>query len=434
MAAEGLRNFKEIVQNKAYRINPNDRKIFEEGDLQSFFGLSEDDVIEFVMYDSSENQLPQKGHGLVRYVPLTTENIRDYFLIAEGTLITKNNLPSEYFIDAERLITEAGYANGLFKTQISLINKRIGSYRKDDKVWIGEISPSRTEIRLFPLEKSYNAKDIKERFGIFYNNGDFRSDIIYNALKLVESINSSTIDDFIKNTYGQGWYEKLKIEYKINNFDSFSVNVHKKFTESAYYEFTNRISNVKDLNYGKPKKSLPPLQLAENIIIQRLSELIVNAINFYLSEKDEQLSSTSVTSKLTSLDEASAILQSKTSDVEVDARVPELKIVTIEKPIEDDKKLSFKKKTQVEKPISEPDVKVTFPIEVEDPVSGDIKRIERPIDEDTTSNPVFIETPNPSYGGGGGGGRSFYEPGNYDSGLYDGSKLVADRPRMDEQK
>jgi hypothetical protein len=39
-----------------------------------------------------------------------------------------------------------------------------------------------------------------------------------------------------------------------------------------------------------------------------------------------------------------------------------------------------------------------------------------------------------SGGGSGGGGRSFYEPGNYDSGLYDGSKLVADRPRMDEQK
>ena len=50
-------------------------------------------------------------------------------------------------------------------------------------------------------------------------------------------------------------------------------------------------------------KSLPPLQLAENTIIQRLSELIVNAINFYLSEKDEQLSSTSITSKLTSLDD-----------------------------------------------------------------------------------------------------------------------------------
>ena len=144
MAAAGLKNFKEVMQNKAYRINPNDRKIFEEGDLQSFFGLSEDDIIEFIMYDISENQLPQKGHGLVRYISLTNENIRDYFLIAEGTFMTKNNLPAEYFIDVERLINEAGYANGLFKTQISLLNKRVGSFQPNDKLWIGEISPSRT--------------------------------------------------------------------------------------------------------------------------------------------------------------------------------------------------------------------------------------------------------------------------------------------------
>ena len=196
MAASGLKNFKEIIQNKAYRINPNDRKIFEQGDLQSFFGLSEDDVIEFIMYDFSENQLPQKDNGLVRYVSLTNQNINDYFLLAEGTVMTKNNLPSEYFIDVERLINEAGYANGLFKTQISLINKRIGSYKSDDKVWISEISPSRTEVRVFPLEKSTNISDIKERFNIFYNNGDFRSDTIYNALRLVESINASIICSF----------------------------------------------------------------------------------------------------------------------------------------------------------------------------------------------------------------------------------------------
>ena len=119
MAAEGLKNFKEVVQNKAFRINPKDRKIFEEGDMQSFFGLSEDDLIEFIMYDSSENQLPQKGFGRVRYIPLTTSNINNYFLLAEGTTMTRNNLPSEFFIDVERLIKEAGFTNGVFKTQIS---------------------------------------------------------------------------------------------------------------------------------------------------------------------------------------------------------------------------------------------------------------------------------------------------------------------------
>jgi hypothetical protein len=408
MAASGLKNFKEIIQNKAYRINPNDRNIFEQGDLQSFFGLSEDDVIEFIMYDFSENQLPQKNNGLVRYISLTTENINDYFLLSEGTMMTRNNLPSEYFIDVERLIKEAGYANGLFKTQISLINKRLGSYKPDDKVWISEISPSRTEVRLFPLEKSSNISDIRERFGIFYNNGDFRSDIIYNALKLVESINSSVIDDFIKNTYGQGWYEKLKTEYKISNFDSFSVAVHRKFVESAYYEFTNRLSDIKDLNYGKPRKTKPRLQLSENTIIRRLSELIVNSINFYLTQKDEQLNSTSVNSRIESIDDAPNILQSKSSDIQIETKLPELKIVTIEKPEQSEKKLGLIKKLKGETPVTEPEPKITFPVEKENPTTGEVITIEQPVDDRRNELPIIIETPTGGSGGGGGGGSSDY--------------------------
>ena len=428
MAAAGIKNFKEIIQNKAYRINPNDRKLFEEGDLQSFFGLSEDDIIEFIVYDVSENQLPQKGHGLVRYISLTNENIKDYFLIAEGTFMTKNNLPAEYFIDVERLITEAGYANGLFKTQISLLNKRVGSYKKDDKIWIGEISPSRTEVRLFPLERSGNVDDIKERFGILYNNGDFRSDIIYNALKLVESINASVIDDFVKNTYGQGWYEKLKTEYKISNFDSFSVAVHKKFVESAYYEFTNRISDIKDLNYGKPRRTKPRLQLSEDKIIRRLSELIVNSINFYLTQKDEQLNSTSVNSRITSLDDAPNILQSKASDIEIETKLPELKIVTIENPKQNEKKLGFIKKLKGETPIAEPEPKITFPVEKENPATGEIITIEQPVDNKRDELPIIIETP--SGGGGGGGGFIESETGG---GLGRDRDIIYERDRNQRQ-
>lgn len=420
MAAAGLVNFKEVIQNKAYRINPNDRKLFEQGDLQSFFGLSEDDIIEFIMYDSSENQLPQKNNGLVRYISLTNENIKDYFLIAEGTFMTRNNLPSEYFIDVERLINEAGYANGLFKTQVSLLNKRVGSYKQDDKLWIAEISPSRTEVRLFPLEKSNNIDDIKERFGILYKNGDFRSDIIYNAIKLVESVKSDVIDDFIKKTYGDGWYAKLKTEYKIADFDSFSVGVHRKFVESAYYEFTNRISDIGDINYGKPRKTSPRLQLSETTILRRISELIVNSINFYLSQKDEQLSSLSVNANIESLDTAPFILQSKESDIQIETNLPELRIVTIEKSTQSETKLSFNKRLEDELPINKLPSTIIHPVEVVNPVTGQIITIETPFENKSELLPTIIETPT----GGGGFINDGYENGRGGSGkdLY-GSEL-----------
>ena len=429
MAASGLKNFKEIVQNKAYRVNPNDRKIFEEGDLQSFFGLSEDDLIEFIIYDSSENQLPQKGFGNVRYIPLTTDNINDYILISEGTVMTKNNLPSEFFVDVERLIKEAGYANGVFKTQISLINKRLGSYKEKDKVWIGEISPSRTEVRLFPLQTSPNADDLRKRFNIFYTNGDFKSDIIYNIFKMIERTSPSIIVDTLKNSYGESFYNKLKSEYKIGSFDVLATNIHKKFIESAQYEFTNRVSNLKDPNYGRPKKTTPPLQLSEDTIMELLNILTVNAINFYLAPRDEQLSAQSKKVLDSSLDNPTDVLQTKKSDIQIDTRPPEQKVVYVEKPEITDVQLEFKRKLKKElqldpdpitKDMPNPPADVPViktPVEKENPKTGDIIqyhddiiKIFHPAEE----TPVIVETPikqdipTLQLGGGpigGGGGR-----------------------------
>ena len=103
-----IKTFKEIIENKGYRISSKDREIFEQGTLQSFFGFSDSDMIEFIIYDANENQLPQGEFGeLVRYVPLNSENIKDYFLIADGTEFQAFNFPNEYFIDVERLIKEA---------------------------------------------------------------------------------------------------------------------------------------------------------------------------------------------------------------------------------------------------------------------------------------------------------------------------------------
>jgi hypothetical protein len=426
MAAAGLKNFKEIVQNKAYRINSNDRKIFEEGDLQSFFGLSEDDLIEFIIYDASENQLPQKGFGNIRYIPLTTENINDYFLLAEGTTMTRNNLPSEFFIDIERLIKEAGYINGIFKTQVSLLNKRLGSYKEDDKLWIGEISPSRTEIRLFPLEKSPNIKDIKERYNIFYTGGEFRTDTIINVLKMVQATTPSLIADTIKKTYGENFYNKLKTEYKIQNFDTFIESIHSKFLQSAEYEFTNRISNLKDVNYGKPKSTKPPLQLSEKTIMEILSMLIINAINAFLPAKDEQLNSLSTNVRDTSLDDARTILQTQESDIQIDAKIPEQKITYIEKPNTTDVRRNFIRQLPIESPVEGPLPPVVMPIEIEDPGTGDIiRRPGRPIeDDDFRDEPIRIEIPVSPVSSGGGGGGSIVDDRTLGTGL--GREIVVD--------
>jgi len=348
-----IKTFKEIINNKGYRVSSDDRKIFEEGNLQSFFGLGDSDAIEFIVYDSNDNQLPQKAVNgkTVRYVPLTSSNISDYILIAEGTVLQKFQFPNEYFIDAERLLREAGYDNGIFKTQVTLINKRVGSDSDEDKLWISEISPSRTEVRLFPIK---NAKvkypELEERFALFVSNKDFRDDTIIEAFKVIEQIDSNVIGTYLKTKYGENWISKMSGEFKIKNFDEFTNKINTKFREAASYELTNRISDINDINYGKRKQTKTPLTLSSNTIVEMCQRLITSVINFYLPKQDLISTAEFDEGIDESFDEVGNILQTKESDLLVDTSEPVLKKKKTKTFVESNKELELKKIIAKEKP------------------------------------------------------------------------------------
>jgi hypothetical protein len=348
-----IKTFKDIINNKGYRVSSDDRKIFEEGNLQSFFGLGDSDAIEFIVYDSNDNQLPQKAVNgkTVRYVPLTSSNISDYILIAEGTVLQKFQFPNEYFIDAERLLREAGYDNGIFKTQVTLINKRVGSDSEEDKLWISEISPSRTEVRLFPIK---NAKvkypELEERFALFVSNKDFRDDTIIEAFKVIEQIDSNIIGTYLKTKYGENWISKMIGEFKIKNFDEFTNRINTKFREAASYELTNRISDINDVNYGKRKQTKTPLTLSSNAIVEMCQKLITTVINFYLPKQDLISTAEFDEGIDESFDEVGQILQTKESDLLVDTSNPVIKTKKTKTFVESNKELELKKIIEKEKP------------------------------------------------------------------------------------
>ena len=341
-----IRTFKEIIQNRGYRLNPEDRNIFEESDIQSFFGISANDYIEFVLYDVNDNQLSQKTFGNVRYIPLTNQNISDYFLLPEGTLFQKYKFPSEYFIDAKRLIKEAGFDSGIFKTQITLINKRLGSEKDYDKVWIQEISPSRTEIRVIPHKKGLERyEELAQQYNAFVNDLDFRDDVIRDTFEYIEQINPSVISSFLKSKYSEKWVQKLVQEYNLKDIDLFATQVYNKFLESAIYEFTNRISDVNDLNYGKPKPNKNAVTLSKDDVRKICERLIVNAINKLLLIPNVSFGSKMV-EKIESMDEVEKILQSKTSDVIIDTKIPEKEIAAL---IKETPKADLEKEQRIKK-------------------------------------------------------------------------------------
>jgi len=328
-----IQNIKEIINNRGYVINPDDRKIFADGDLQSFFGFSENDAIEFIIYDINDNQLPQLDGTLVRYIKLTTENINDYFLIPEGTIFQRYQLPKEYFIDIERLMGEAGYTNGIFKTQVTLINKRAGSEKQYDKLWIQEISPSRTEVRLFPLKEGVDlSPELKTRFDAFVNNREFREDTIAYLFEFIENIKPIEISTFLKSKYTEFWLNNLVNEFKIQSFELFVNTIYEKFIQSCLYEFTNRVSDLTNLNYGKPKPTKPPITLSKELVISLCNKILVETINYYLPRQDNRNQTNTIADFSPSVDEVGEILQSKTSDTVYNAKEVEIIFAEIKYP------------------------------------------------------------------------------------------------------
>jgi hypothetical protein len=357
-----LQNFKDIINNKAYRIQSKDREIFEKGNLQSFFGFSDKDVIEFIVYDANDNQLPQKDWGIVRYIPMTDENIGDYFLIADGTILQAYNFPNEYFIDIERLLNEAGYENGIFKTQINLLNNRVGSSQKFDKLWISEVSPSRTEIRVFPLKrKETEGTDLFERFNIFVKDGEFREDTINSALSIIEKVSPQQVASALSTKYGKNWVDKLRSEYNITNLELFLNNVQSKFVQASLYEFTNRISDPLDLNYGKPKRTKPKLDLSKTNIKQKCVDLYIRALDFYLSRPAFVQNSSFDLDTDSSKDIVGQVLQRTQSDSLIDTTSPTVKVTKVTKPNISSSEIQLKSEIIKELPPPPPPTPVVGP-------------------------------------------------------------------------
>jgi hypothetical protein len=386
-----IQTFKQIIDNQAFRISAKDRAIFEQGTLQSFFGFSDSDMIEFIIYDVNDNQLPQGEFGeLVRYVPLNSQNINDYFLIADNTLFQALQFPNEYFIDIERLLKESGYDNGIFKTQITLLNKRVGFESANEKMWIKQISPSRTEVKLLPLINDVSKKtDLLQRFNIFINGGDFKDDVIQYIPNFLDSINPSVVDNFIKTTYSDKWYDKMVREFGIAGLDTLATKIHSKFVEAVKYEFANRESSIKSPLYGNKKPISLPLQLSREDVFRIAQIILIEVVQVYLPARTINTKTEFDAGFDESKDDVGIVLQRRESDVMIGA-TPAMVMVT-------------KQKTEASNPTVAVSIQQAIPDGIPIPVFSNPNPV-----KSNVVNPLPVITPKPAiysagdyYGGGG---------------------------------
>jgi len=316
-----IRSIKEIVENNIYRIDEKSRKIFQEGDIQSFFGMNDDDVIEFILYDANDNQLPQSDGELVRYIPLDSDVISDYFFINEGSELTYNKLPSEYYIDVERLIREAGYNNGIFKVQVSLLNNRLGSSGKVDRIWIKDISPSRTELRVFPLAKNNTPQRLAEVYKSFVNGKSFWRDVSLAIDDFIEGIDATQILTEVMSKYADsGLLDRMSREFG-KTIDEIVAEGIQLAKTAITYEFQSKVSDPGDVNFGNPTNtSLEFISIDD--VVNKCKALVLLSMDIVIPNRETNDEAVKNIRNSTTSFQLNQVLQSISNDVQITTAQP----------------------------------------------------------------------------------------------------------------
>lgn len=283
-----LKKYKKIENNRGYFIDDRDSQIFEREFQKSLYGEGENDVISFTLYDVNENMLPQDNYGNTRFIH--SSDFGDYFRKIKGTENQTNNQPYEYEVNVDKLIKEAGYNSGIFNVEILLINDRVGSNHDRDKLWIHEISPSRTEIRVLPLKvQNENLQErIDSRYSALINNEIFIDDITEVLDLFLDSINITNFEELIIERYGEKFLEQMGTQYFQNGgFNTTMIRIIEDFKNAVRHVVHNKHSDIGSSDFGKPLDSRPPVSLdIKGVVRNKLRESITYHIPL-VSERDD---------------------------------------------------------------------------------------------------------------------------------------------------
>jgi hypothetical protein len=285
MAIQDFKNIENInlnLDSTAQLVESKDLKIFKTGAKNIIdFGMSKNDVIEFRIYDISNNLLEQTGGINVRYIH--KDDLPKY-LKSDIDTITQEKI---FDIDVEKLVREAGYGNGQFKISFNFLKNYLGNEDKKQRVWIHEISPSRSEIRVMPLlgnDANLNSHITNRYNGFLQKANELRENVIIieNAIDSIKNQISDLIDNYFVSTHGQVWLDIVLRDYKFNsiNYTAFKQKIFNDFDNSVHYQLEGNEFNITSANYGK--KAITPFDIDEfyttndilNMLTSRLSEAI----------------------------------------------------------------------------------------------------------------------------------------------------------------
>ena len=253
MSIKKYTNFEQVnlkTENEGQFLQSEDFFIVTKNEKEeSYFGECKYDVMEVAVYDINNNLLPQKSGQNVAYVK--SQNIAEYMYN-----VTNQQGQKELAINAEKLLNDLGFTNGILKLNINFVRNRIGSENELERVWIQEISPSREEVRILPLKTKFeniNKKTYKEFDDINNLTKDFifyKKEII-NSLDLYQTQYLEKIDSALETKFGKDFFAVLKSDFGLSKFVDLRTKIFSDFRTSVTYYLENRYYTLGDGTYGK---------------------------------------------------------------------------------------------------------------------------------------------------------------------------------------
>lgn len=259
MALENFKNIDEVINkgtSLTTELNPIDLALINQGFKATPFNIGVNDVLEFILYDASNNLLEQKDYGNIRYIK--GDEINEYLIRSENYL-DKVLDGGGFLIDIKRLIKEAGFNIGVFRVQLNFVNDRVGSSVEKDKLWIHEISPTRLELRLLPydnFDETSNVDidtkiDLNQAYNSFVLN-KFSGDEVYSEIdEIINRLTPSDLYNTFRKIKNQNYIDQLGNEFGINSFEVFFSKVLESMKVAVRHALLHKNSVIGSEQFGR---------------------------------------------------------------------------------------------------------------------------------------------------------------------------------------
>jgi len=308
MSIKKYTNFEKInlkTDNEGKFLQEKDNVIISKYETEEAdFGDCEYDVMEVSVYDINNNLLPHSSGNNVAYIK--AENIKKYLysLSTPNKALADGKASKELAINAETLLSDLGFTNGILKININFVRNRVGSENEINRAWIQEISATRQEIRILPLKTKneyINQMNQKE----FNNLQNLNKDFKYYKASILNSLNSFnnsfqyTIKTYLETQYGIDFFNTLRVDFGLSNFDRFADTIWKDFTKSVEYYLGNKRYDITQSTFGMrdDERFDDCGQYEYNVLITEIENILFKCIehnSYFLKRRDFDVTETPV--------------------------------------------------------------------------------------------------------------------------------------------